>query len=81
MVTKGLFLLAVRKDKEEISGVVESVRNLPKGTLVVVSSLNDGKTTYASVYLENTRWYRACTMTTPPITVAKYDGDIPSMVG
>lgn len=81
MVSKGLFLVAVRNDGKEISGVVQSVRNLPKGTLVVVMSIQSGIETFASVYLENTRWYRACTMTTPPITVASCDNDIPAMVG
>lgn len=81
MITKGLYLMSVRKDGEEIAGVVESVRSLPKGTLVVVSVLDGPDKVYASVYLENTRWYRACTMTTPPIMVVSHDSDLPSMVG
>lgn len=81
MVSKGLFLKAVRNDGREIDGVVESVRSMPKGTLVVVSVLDNGNTLHKSVYLESTKWYRACTMTTPPVMVAAFDSDIPSLVG
>ena len=81
MVAKGMFLMSVRKDGEEISGTVESVRTLPKGTLVVVRSMLTGQPVYASVYLENTRWYRACSMDAPNTVLAAYDSDIPSLVG
>lgn len=55
----GMYIKAVRNDGKLFHGMIESVRSMPKGTLVVVASRGESMETYhvqidySSVYLEN----------------------------
>jgi len=53
-ITAGMFFHSTRKDGRHLDGIIESVRHLPKGTLVTLFQgwSHDGKD-YVSVYLEN----------------------------
>lgn len=77
MVEKGLFLFAVRSDKGEFAGIVESVKKNGKGTLITLSTMMDGIQKFRSLYLENTIWYRACLANAPHTIVLSYNSDIP----
>jgi nucleoside-triphosphatase THEP1 len=55
----GMYIKAIRKDGKLFHGMIESVRSMPKGTLVVVASRGESmeayhvQIDYTSVYLEN----------------------------
>jgi nucleoside-triphosphatase THEP1 len=55
----GMYIKAVRNDGKVFHGMIQSVRSMPKGTLVVVSSRGESmepyhvQIDYSSVYLEN----------------------------
>lgn len=53
-IVPGMFFHSTRRDGRHFNGVIESVRHLPKGTLVTLFHgwSNEGKD-YISVYLEN----------------------------
>ena len=54
----GMYIKAIRKDGKLFHGMIENVRSMPKGTLVVVASRGEVEDyhvqiNYTSVYLEN----------------------------
>lgn len=73
MIEKGMYLFGMRKDFRVIKGVVESVRPMPKGTLVVLSEMHDGQVTYKSLYLEEARLYRVVRMDNPQDVVVSFN--------
>lgn len=63
-VITGRYIIATRNDGRTFTGMVESVKAMPKGTLVVVSWFshdeNDYGHKYRSLYLENLSGWEVC---------------------